>query len=73
MTHLVLNWGNFLYFPEDKSTYLPAAIELLLIIIFCVFVFKFVRKISAKEAAKAKRLEQEILNKKVAVQSKLDE
>lgn len=63
MTHLVLNWG-FLYFPEDKSTYIPAVIELLLIILLCVLVFRVFRKISAKEAAKAERLEQEMKSKR---------
>ena len=61
MTNLVLNWGNFLYFPEDKSTYLPAAIELILLIFVCVFIFKWLRKNSIKQAAEAKKLEERAL------------
>ena len=61
MNNLVLNWGNFLYFPEDKSTYLPAAIELVLLIVVCVLIFKWLRKNSAKQAAEAKRLEERAL------------
>lgn len=71
MTQFVLNWGNFLYFPEDKSTYLPAFIKLLLMVLVCVMVFKFLRKLSAKEAAKAELLEQEMLAKRVNTQQKL--
>ena len=73
MTQFVLNWGNFLYFPEDKSTYLPAFIKLLLMVLVCVMVFKFLRKLSAKEAAKAELLEQEMLEKRVNTQSKLED
>ena len=71
MTQFVLNWGNFLYFPEDKSTYLPAFIKLLLMVLVCVMVFKFLRKLSAKEAAKAELLEKEMLAKRVNTQQKL--
>ena len=61
MNNLVLNWGNFLYFPEDKSTYLPAAIELVLLIVVCVLIFKWLRKNSVKQAAETKRLEERAL------------
>ncbi len=69
--HIVLNWG-FLYFPEDKSTYLPAVIEMLLLILLCVFVFKWVRKISAREAVKAQKIEQEMLAKGINKKSQID-
>ena len=71
MTQFVLNWGEFLYFPKDKSTYLPAFIKLLLMVLVCVMVFKFLRKLSAKEAAKAELLEQEMIAKRVNAPSKL--
>ncbi len=71
MTQFVLNWG-FLYFPEDKSTYLPAFFKLLLMVLVCVMVFRFLRKLSAKEAAKAELLEQEMLAKRVNTLPKLD-
>lgn len=70
MTQFVLNFG-FFYIPEDKSTYLPAFIKLLLMVLVCVMVFKFLRKLSAKEAAKAELLEQEMLAKRVNTQQKL--
>ena len=73
MTQIVLNWGNFLYFPEDKSTYIPAFIKLLLMVLVCVMVFKFLRKLSAKEAAKAELLEQEMLAKRVNTKQKLND
>lgn len=72
MTQIVLNWG-FLYFPEDKSTYIPAFIKLLLMVLACVMLFKFLRKLSAKEAAKAELLEQEMLAKRVNTQQKLED
>jgi hypothetical protein len=67
MTQFVLNWG-FLYIPEDKSTYIPAFIKLCIMVLVCVFVFKWLRKLSAKEAAKAELLEQEMLAKRVNTQ-----
>ena len=71
MTQFVLNWG-FLYIPKDKSTYIPAFIELLLMVLVCVMVFRFLRKLSTKEAAKAELLEQEMLAKRVNTQQKLE-
>ncbi|MER2000173.1 MAG: hypothetical protein ABS882_10370, partial [Lysinibacillus sp.] len=57
----VLNWGNFLYFPEDKSTYLPAFIQLAIMLAILAFVFRWIRKYSAKQAAEAKKLEERAL------------
>lgn len=55
----VLNY--FLYFPEDKSTYLPAFIELALVILAVFFLVKWLRKNSAKQESEAKRLEERAL------------
>ncbi|MEK4759020.1 hypothetical protein MHH85_01965 [Viridibacillus sp. FSL E2-0187] len=55
----VLN--EFLYFPEDKSEYLPAAIELAIILVLCVAVFFTVKKMAKKQELKTKMLEEEIL------------
>ena len=58
MDQFLINFsGGFLYFPEDKSLYLPAAIEfgILMIIVFATF-FLF-RRISARQAEKVKHLE----------------
>lgn len=63
MESLILNWG-FLYFPEDKSTYLPAAIEMLLLFVVVFLLFKWLRKNSAKQAAEAKKLEERALKER---------
>lgn len=57
MFHLVLNWGGFLYFPEDKSTYLPAFIQLGLMLAILFIVFRWLRKFSARQEDEAKKLE----------------
>ena len=61
MEKIILNWGGFLYFPEDKSTYIPAAIEMLLLFLVVFLLFKWLRKNSAKQAAEAKKLEERAL------------
>ncbi|MDR4889381.1 hypothetical protein RGU12_17970 [Fredinandcohnia sp. QZ13] len=52
----------FLYFPEDKSEYIPAAIKLVICIIIAVVVFRLIIKHSKKEQAKAEELEKQIMN-----------
>lgn len=59
----MLEWtvlSLFLYFPEDKSEYLPAAISLGIFAIAAFFTFRFIVKISKKEALKAKELEERL-------------
>ncbi|WP_396426805.1 hypothetical protein [Lederbergia sp. NSJ-179] len=51
-----------MYFPEDKTEYIPAFIQLALVIIVAVLVVFFFKKISKKQEEKAKELE-ERLNK----------
>ncbi|WP_391373147.1 hypothetical protein [Lysinibacillus sp. KU-BSD001] len=63
MDQFILNWG-FLYFPEDKSTYLPAAIEMMLLFVVVFLIFKWLRKNSAKQAAEAKKLEERALEER---------
>ncbi|MEC1178024.1 hypothetical protein P9B03_05965 [Metasolibacillus meyeri] len=60
MTSFILNLG-FLYFPEDKSTYLPAFIEILLLLLLCFFVLKLIRKFAKKQELAAKELEERAL------------
>ncbi len=60
MNQFILNWG-FLYFPEDKSTYIPAVIEMILLIFIVVMLFKWLRKKSVQQAAEAKKLEERAL------------
>lgn len=53
-----MNWlvlSLFLYFPEDKSEYIPAAIWILVAFIAAIFVMRFFIKISKKEAEKTEQ------------------
>lgn len=52
---------NFLYFPEDKSAYIPAAFEFLIFAIICVLTFRWIIKLSKKQEQKTKELEGRIL------------
>lgn len=55
---------GFLYFPEDKSAYIPAAFEFLVILLLCIAVFIMFRKISKKQETKAKEVEARILSER---------
>ena len=57
---------NFLYFPEDKSLYIPAAIEMGIGIIICIIVFILFKKINKKQIQKTKDLEERILRERQA-------
>ncbi|KOP78036.1 MULTISPECIES: hypothetical protein [Lysinibacillus] len=61
MKHLMY---QFLYFPEDKSGYIPAAFEFLIMLILCIVVFTVFRKISKKQEMKSKEIEARILSEK---------
>lgn len=63
MNQFLLNWG-FLYFPEDKSTYIPAVIEFTIIMLLCLFVYKWLRKVAVKQAVEAKKLEERALQER---------
>lgn len=54
----------FLYFPEDKSEYIPVVIELVVLMVICVLVFRWLLKKSKKDAEKAKVLEERIMQAK---------
>ena len=51
---------QFLYFPEDKTDYIPAVITLVIFSFFAYFVFTIFRKISKREEKKAKELEEQL-------------
>jgi len=51
----------FLYFPEDKTEYIPAAISFAIFFLLCLLTFRWIVKRSKKEAEKAKELEKKIL------------
>ena len=50
----------FLYFPEDKSEYWPAAISFLIFLIAAILVFRLIIKVSKREELKTKELEEKI-------------
>ncbi|EKN69457.1 hypothetical protein BABA_10366 [Neobacillus bataviensis LMG 21833] len=52
----------FLYFPEDKSEYIPAVISLTIFMIAAFFTMRFIMKVSRREAEKTKALEEQIKN-----------
>ena len=52
----------FLYFPEDKSEYIPAVISLTIFMIAAFFTMRFIIKVSRREAEKTKALEEQIKN-----------
>jgi flagellar biosynthesis/type III secretory pathway M-ring protein FliF/YscJ len=58
ITSLILQL--FLYFPEDKSEYIPAAITFTIFFIAAIFFFRWIMKVSNKESEKAKELEERL-------------
>ncbi|MBU8880747.1 hypothetical protein BGM26_17485 [Bacillus sp. FJAT-29790] len=59
----MLQWyvlSLFLYFPQDKSEYFPAAISFAVFFIACILTFRFILRISKRQAEKAKELEERL-------------
>jgi hypothetical protein len=52
----------FLYFPEDKSEYLPATITFIVFLIGALLTMQLIIRVSKKEAQKAKELEERLKN-----------
>ena len=52
--------GLFLYFPEDKSEYIPAGITCFIFLVAAVITMRLIIRYSKKEEQKTKRLEEEI-------------
>lgn len=52
----------FLYFPEDKSEYIPAAISFIIFLIGAIFTMRLIIRVSKREAEKAKVLEEKVMN-----------
>ncbi|MBM7714018.1 hypothetical protein MHB50_03365 [Siminovitchia sp. FSL H7-0308] len=50
----------FLYFPEDKSEYIPAAISMAIFGAACVLTFIFIKRVSKKQELKTKEIEERI-------------
>ncbi|MBD3109020.1 hypothetical protein IEO70_11685 [Bacillus sp. AGMB 02131] len=60
--------GMFLYFPEDKSEYIPAVISLSIFLLAAIFTMRYIVRHSKKQEEKAKQFEKELLSKKKKMQ-----
>ncbi len=54
----------FLYFPEDKSEYIPAAISFVFFMILLILTFTWIKRNSKKQEAETKELEERILRER---------
>lgn len=50
-----------MYFPEDPVEYIPNFLLLLVFVIVAIYAMRIIKKVSAKELEKAKKLEAEIM------------
>ncbi|MCP1145663.1 hypothetical protein [Lysinibacillus endophyticus] len=55
---------SFLSFPEDKSTYIPAVIELIIVVALCGLALMAIKRLSKKQELKTKELEERILRER---------
>lgn len=53
----------FLYFPEDKTEYIPALIMLLLFTLLAFIVYKLIKKYSRNEEEKMRDFEEKVLER----------
>lgn len=51
----------FLYFPEDKTEYIPAAITSVIFLFAAILTMRFIMKKSKQEEEKTKALEEKML------------
>jgi len=54
----------FLYFPEDKTEYISAAISMFFFAILLVLTFMWIRRKSKKQELEAKEFEERILRER---------
>ncbi|MCM3745471.1 hypothetical protein M3193_15190 [Sporosarcina luteola] len=54
----------FLYFPEDKSEYIPAAISFFFFMILLVLTFMWIKRTSKKQEEETRELEERILRER---------
>ncbi|QFF99799.1 hypothetical protein PB01_13745 [Psychrobacillus glaciei] len=64
MFHFLQLGFLYLYFPEDKTEYIPVVIELLALIGVCVLLFRWLIKKSNKDAEKAREIETKVMQAK---------
>ncbi|MGN7387368.1 hypothetical protein [Sporosarcina sp. SAFN-015] len=62
----------FLYFPEDKSEYIPAAISFFFFMILLVITFRWIRRNSKKQEEETRELEERILRERREAREKQD-
>ncbi|MEH6944229.1 hypothetical protein [Bacillus sp. JJ722] len=55
--------GLFLYFPEDKTEYIPAGITSAIFLVAAVITWRLIMRHSKKEEIKLKKLEEQIMQK----------
>ncbi|WP_412177841.1 hypothetical protein [Sporosarcina sp. YIM B06819] len=60
----------FLYFPEDKSEYIPAAISFVFFMILLVLAYRWIQRNSQKQELETKELEERILRERREAQEK---
>ncbi|MFD0942961.1 hypothetical protein [Savagea faecisuis] len=54
----------FLYFPEDKSEYIPAAISFTIFMILMIITYRWILKISKKQEAESKKIEERVMRER---------
>lgn len=54
--------ADFMYFPKDKSEYIPALFSFMFFFIGAIITFRFFIAHSRKEAKKTKELEEQLKN-----------
>lgn len=54
---------EFLYFPDDKTEYIPAFIALAVCIVVAYLVFRWIRSYSKSQEQKMKNFEEEVMKK----------
>ncbi|MGM9925516.1 MAG: hypothetical protein ACI35R_14815 [Bacillus sp. (in: firmicutes)] len=55
--------GLFLYFPEDKTEYIPAGITSVIFLAAAFITWRLIMKYSKKEEDKLKKLEKQIMQR----------
>ncbi|EMT45020.1 MULTISPECIES: hypothetical protein [Anoxybacillus] len=63
MVHII--FGLFLYFPEDKTEYIPAAISFTAFFIAAVLTMRVIVKVSKRQEEKAKQLEEQLQKQRI--------
>ena len=50
----------YLYFPEDKTEYIPVVLQLIAVLVLAAFVIRYLLRRSAIEAEEARQLEEHL-------------